>query len=188
MAGKIWHVQLSCAWLSLSLCTDVPPPSEGGGTSVHRLDCTREQSNSPYLSSIVQQCKLLFPPYANSHQIVQTYGRLLRSRHFVNMVMHVILLPSIQLASRFPQKPRPSGIVTFWVTTTLSQWVVYFANETKDGDTPPFENRRFLELYLSPPVYHYRSSQTRGQFSAGYSLSLSVRGGSARKGYLPHER
>ena len=96
----------------------------------------------PYLSSIVRQCKLLFPPRKTVE--IQTFC--------YHGYITAYFSPLFKLASRFPQKPRPSGIVTFRVTTTSSQLVVYFANETKDCDTPPIENRRFLELLAAASV------------------------------------
>ena len=40
---KVWAI--ACSWVQSSLCTDVPPPSEGGGTSVHRLSESHAQES-----------------------------------------------------------------------------------------------------------------------------------------------
>lgn len=48
------------------------------------------------------------------------------------------------------------------VTTTLSQRVVYFANETKDCDPPPDRKQMFLRTYGSSKCYfRYRVFTTK---------------------------
>ena len=68
------------------------------------------------------------------------------------MVMSRHTSPLYLICFKIPTKAMPLSDSHIRVTTMLSQRVVYFANETKDCDPPPIENRCFLELMAPASV------------------------------------